>query len=65
MNRTCVRQIVERVRGELHAGGAACIDVSIGTATTHAMTSPSSIAMPTDSRRDARRRAARATRRCL
>ena len=50
MNRTCVRQIVDRVRGEIDTPAAAgCIDVRIGTAIAHAITRPASIAMPTDS----------------
>ena len=55
-----------RVRGEVaYPRPRAAIDVSHGTATPHEMMSPSSIAMPTDETDEmARRRAARATRRC-
>src|ERR1041384_1907461 len=48
MNRTCVRQMVRVCDASSDAATAGPIAVSHGTATAHAITSPSSIAMPTE-----------------
>ena len=47
MNRTSVRQIVVVCAASATPAAAGCIDVRIGTATTHAMSKPVSIAIPT------------------
>ena len=49
MKRTCVRQMPIVCAARSAPSGAGFIDVSHGTAITHAMTCPTSIAIPTDS----------------
>ena len=48
MNRTCVRHTVVACVARSTPAAAGCIAVRIGTAPTQAMTSPASIANPTD-----------------
>ena len=48
MNRTCVRHIDSVWAASPTPPASGCIDVRTGTAITHAITSPVSIAIPTD-----------------